>query len=192
MTPEEVHDHLVAIREVVDRAREERVRHSDMFVVWGIVLVCCTMATLAGDAVGWPWGWVTYPVLGSIAAGWTAWTAWGRGLRHDTYGGRIEGTAWASVVVGLVVLLLGGLTSGVLPLEAITPIVSVLAGVALTVAGAIYRTWVLAGSGWAFIGLALPCFFLPWQAQYALFAVALVFGYVVPGLVLMRRERRAV
>ena len=189
MTPEEAQAHLASIREVVDRAREERMQNSDIFVFWGVILVLCAVATLTGDALGWPWGWVSYPVACTLGGIWTGWVAFKRGLTRDTYGGRIEGALWGAVGLAMTVFLFGGLTSEVLPLEAVTPAISCLAGVALTTSGTVFKTPLLTYSGLAFILLSGPCFFLTWQAQYAVFAVALVFGYIIPGLILMRRER---
>ncbi len=190
MIQDEARDHLAIIREVVDRARTEQMASGDIYVGWGVVLVLCIALTLAGDAVDWHWGWVSFPVLGTITAVWTGVTARNRGLRRDTYGGRIEGTLWIAVGSGISILLAGGLGSDVLPLAAVIPSISVLVGVALLTSAAIYTQPMLRWSGVGFLLLAGPCFWLSWQTQYALFGVAMLFGYVVPGLMALRQEKR--
>jgi hypothetical protein len=182
---------LASIREVVDRARAERVRNGDIYVVWGVVLVLCIALTLLADALGQEYGWVAFPVLCTAAAAWSAWTARARGMRRATYGARIEGTMWASVGAAMFVLVFGGLASGALPLEAVVPIVLVMAGVGLFTAGAIYQEALLRWPGVAFGLTALPCMLLPWRAQYVVFGLALIAGYIVPGVLLMRKERSA-
>jgi hypothetical protein len=189
MTPEEARDQLSTIRGVMNRARVERNASGIVYVVWGLVLVICIAATLGGDAAGWPYGWVAFPVLCTLTGAWTGIRARSKGLRRESYGGRIEGVLWGTVWAGLFVLVFGGLASGALPLEMVIPIVSVLSGVALATSGVIFGQKLLGASGAAFLLLAGPCMFLDWRSQYAVFAVAVLLGHVVPGVLLMRQER---
>lgn len=191
MTPEEAQAQLSQIRRVMHRARAERVQGGGIYVVWGVVIVVCILCTLAGDVAGWPWGWVSFPVLCTLAGVWTGIRARGLGLQRTTYGGRVEATLWGAVSLGLLMLLGGGLATDVLPLEAVVPIVASLTGVALMASGTLFGERLLTGSGVGFVLMAGPCFALPWQVQYGLLAVALVLGYIVPGVILMRRERDA-
>lgn len=191
MTPEEARENLAVIRDVVDRSREERNRGGDIYVAWGVVLVLCTALTLGGNAVDVNWGWVSYPILGTLTAVWTGWTARSRGLSRVTYGTRIEGTLWSATGAALFAVLTGGLASGALPLGAVIPMVLAVVGVAQTTSGTIYKSRVLGWSGIGFLVLSPFCFAFDWQTQYALFGVAMVLGYVVPGVILMREERTA-
>jgi hypothetical protein len=191
LTPQEAQAQLGRIREVMDRARAERVRGGDIYVAWGVVIVLCILATLGADAAGWPWGWVSFPVLCTLTGIWTGVRSRALGLQRMSYGGKIEASLWGAVSLGLVALLGGGLATGVLALEAVVPVVTVLTGAAVLVSGTAFGERMLQVSGAGFVLLAAPCFLLPWRTQYALFAVALVVGYIVPGVILVRRERAA-
>lgn len=191
MTPEEARDQLAVIRDVIARARVERSASGAIYVAWGVVLVVCIAATLGADLAGWPYGWVSFPVLCTLTGIWTGFYARSRGLKRDTYAGRVEGTVYAAVGAAIFVLVFVGLATGALPLAVVIPVVSALTGVAVTTSGALFEHRLLKLSGAAFLLLPIPALFLEWRLQYAVFAVALVLGYIVPGVILMKQERDA-
>lgn len=188
MTPEEAQQHLQVIRQVVERARVERMAGAHIYVAWGAVIVVCIALTLGADAAGWPWGWVSFPLLGSLTGAWTAYEGRRAGLRRDTYGGRIEATLWFSAGTAIAVVLAGGLGSGTLPLEAVIPVISALTGAALCTSGTVFGQRLLTWSGVGFLLLVGPCFWLDWRTQYGLFGVAMLLGYVLPGVLLLRER----
>ena len=71
------------------------------------------------------------------------------------------------------------------------PAISAMTGVGLTTSGTIYEQRLLTWSGWGFLALVLPCLLLDWRTQYAVFAVAMVFGYVLPGIAVWRQGKSA-
>ena len=191
MTPEEAQEHLATIRRVVDRSRAERARSGDIYVVWGVIVVLCDALTLGAAWMDVDYGWVSWPILGVAGAVWTAYTAYTRDLSRKTYGTRVEGAVWQATGVAIFLLLTGGMTSGALPLTAIVPLVSALVAVAMVTSGAVYSTPLLTWSGWGMMATAAITLPLDWMAQYAIYGVAMVAFYIVPGVRLMRSERDA-
>ena len=192
MTPEEVHEHLAAIRRVIDRSQAERARSGDIYVVWGLVLLAADAIHLALDANGIHEGWLAWPIGSIFASAYATIVTRRRNQRVRTFGARIEATLWMAIGYATAVLTLGGMSSGQLQMELIGPIVCCMVSVAMITSAALFESPLMRASGVMFLALAVGCFLLPtWQSQYVLFGAGLLLGYVLPGLWWMREARRA-
>ncbi len=185
---DQAREHLAIIAEVVQRSRVERAKSGDIYVVWGVVTVICVVATLLSDYYDVLWGFLSWPVLCTVAAGWTATVARRRSLKRETYGTRIEGAAWLSAGAAMFVLVFGGLATQTLEISAIIPVVCCCIGSAMATSGSVYRSTMLKVASGLFFVTAAVCLFLAWQVQYMTFAVVMVLGYIWPGVVLMRED----
>jgi hypothetical protein len=191
VTPEEAHEHLAAIRRVIDRSRAERARSGDLYVVWGTVLVAADVFHLALDARGIPWGWVAWPISSIVGGTYAAIVIRRREQLVRTFGSRIEGALWMSMGAAMTLLIFGGLSSGAMRIELVGPLICSMVAVAMITSATLFDSPLMRASGVLFLVIAVGSFLVPWQAQYALFGVGLLFGYILPGLWWMREDRRA-
>jgi hypothetical protein len=186
-TPEE---HLAQIRQVIARSKAERARSGDIYLVWGLIIVLAEAATLAGEHLGFPWGWLCFPVGLPVGVLYAAWASRRRELDWSTFGARVEGQTWMFATAAMTVLFTAGFASGLLDLRAIVPLVCSVVGLAMGSSGALFDSRMFTLSGSMFIAVAGISCFLPMTSQHLLFMAAMVLGYLGPALVLLWGERR--
>lgn len=189
LRPEDAAAHIQAIRAMVDRSRSDRARTGDIYVAWGVIVGLALLLHAGLDLYGSATPWIAWPVLAPIGMGYAAWRGRQEAGQAITYASRVEARLWMIVGLVLLVLCIGGPMSGTLPLRAITPVVSGVIAVGLGTSSELYRYRPLGYAGTFFVVVALVSLYLPWQAQFALMGVALLLGYVVPGVMMTRAAR---
>lgn len=180
---------LQAIRDMLERSRSDRARTGDIYVAWALLVAIALAAHAALDAAGWsaPWAvWFALMPLGVAYAGYRGRQEAGRAV---TYASRVEGKVWLWAGVVVAALCIAGLGSKTLPPGAITPVVCGVVAVAMAVSGELYQSRVLAGSAALFLAVSVVGMFVPWHVQFGLMGAALLGGYVVPGITMMRAAR---
>ena len=131
-------------------------------------------------------GWMAWPILGSlggIIAG-VHGAREGKKQGASTFTDRVFMWVWISFTITMVILIVASVAMDQRP----GPIVSILTGMPTFITGAILRFRPLQVGGVLFWVLGVLSLFV-WPAHGALlFGVALLFGYIVPGMLLKRQE----
>jgi hypothetical protein len=107
-----------------------------------------------------------------------------------TFGFRVEGRMWMLATAALVGLMVAGFATGAMRVEAIVPTVCAVIGVCTGTSGVLFSSRPMTWAGWMFVACACGTFFVPLVAQHLLFDLALALGYLLPGALLLRDERR--
>lgn len=189
MTPQDAAEHVAALRAMVEQSRHARIRTGDLYLVWGGVVIAAMLGQVVLDALGVASPWIVWFGLTPFGVTYAVIRGRSEAAKVVTYASRVEGQAWLFVGLAMASLVAGGAGSGMLAPRAIVPIIAAMVAVALGTAAALYRAAPLVGSAVIFLVTSTVSWFLAWQVQFAAFAGALLFGYVVPGVWMMRASR---
>ncbi|MEM9673296.1 MAG: hypothetical protein AAF992_11915 [Bacteroidota bacterium] len=105
-----------------------------------------------------------------------------RKQRVKTYVGTIMQSLWLAVFVGIIITLIGaGFEIG---FRAAYPIILILYGIGIFISGSLFRFTPLIIGAVGTWSLALVAFFVPFQTQLLLLALATMISYIIPGFLL--------
>jgi hypothetical protein len=183
LTPEES---LATIQAMINQAKQSFHRMSFYFLLWGVLLIGATLFEFAMASMGRSYGWVAWPVMG--VGGGIASSRYGsrEGKRQasETMMDRVFLWIWTSFVLTMIVLI----ACTVLSRNAPGPAVTILTGLPTFATGTIIRFKPLVLGGMLFWVIGGISFFTTGTTGALLFVVAMLFGYIVPGYLLKRKE----
>lgn len=185
LTPEES---LRLIEGMIGQAKRSFSRMSFYFLLWGVLLTLSMLTTyLLADLSpairqGAPWG-----VAGALGGLISWWYGFRQHANEDVQNpmDRIIHWVWGSFVITMMLVIITTTARGEDPGMLIT----LLTGIPTLLTGQIMRFRPLIAGGMLFWAAGLAMHFLPGMfAHTALYCGAMVFGYIVPGLLLKRQE----
>jgi len=160
-------------------------KNSFYFIVWGIIFI------IAGIAEYFMFGnksiWMIWPIMSVIGAAITMVYGMKEGKRSgiQTAGDRINSFTWGAFGIGLLFVIVYSVYNQLSP----HPLVLMLAGSATFISGGISKfkpfIW---GALVLEIGAILTAFVIDTPYHGLISAICLLFGYVVPGLILRKSE----
>lgn len=184
MTPAES---LKLIEDMIGQAKRSFQRQSYYFLLWGVLLIAAMIVNYAlamrGSAVG-GYAWPVVGVLGGVLS-------FMHGAREDkrrqvsTAMDRVIAWLWMAFLATLLIqIIAGAVKGGNVPVGAIIA----LTGLPTFVTGQLMRFTPLIVGGALFWVLGAVSYFVPDQWAPLLYIAAMLFGYIVPGLLLKRQE----
>ena len=191
MTPHDAASDLAYIRGVIQQTREYTAARGIFFVVWGVAVTTALLLTwlqITGSLGG-----TQYEVWGAtMTLGWlvTMYVAWQQNREVVVpVNARLIGLNWTAVGIAMGLCFFVGTPFRTIGFQAIPGLSALFVGVG------IFNTAQLAGIRWlgavGVIWLLTGALMLAWPGFHTMLMMAalLVFGQIVPGLVLMREER---
>ncbi len=143
------------IKQIMDDSRKIVVDDGKGYIIWGILIVIGLLGTYflilekLSNYIGWVW-------LGSIGLGWiyTLLKHFRKTYRKrvQTFAGKILGAVWLSCGIAMTMIGFVGTGTGAIGAYSISPMMSVILGVAYFVSGIVYgQPWIknLAYGWWA-------------------------------------------
>lgn len=186
-TPEQS---LKLIDETIREAKRSFQKVHFYFLLWGVLFALAGIASFALMQAGSAYHWVGWPVmgvLGSIIAG-------VHGARQGRQQGamsamdRLNMWLWSCYTISLILVLVGTLANRMDP----NPWVLLITGLPTFVTGAMMRFRPLMIGGFVFWLSALVLFFALQAYSSLVFSLAILLGYVVPGMMLKKEEEHGV
>ncbi len=185
MTPEQS---LRVIERMIDQAKQSFSRLSFYFLLWGVLLTLAMTAThvLADEAQALRYGapWAVAGLLGGALSSWYG----SRQSRKEQVLNpmdRIIHWLWASFVIALLLVLFTTLLAGGDPAVPIT----LMTGIPTFLTGQIMRFRPLVWGGMLFWAAGVAMQLAPDPGtRAAVYCAAMMLGYIVPGILLMRKE----
>lgn len=177
---------LKLIEDMLRVAKQSFQRMSFYFLLWGGLLMIATLVEYFMGRAGLSNGWLGWPILGTlggIIAG-VHGAKEGRAKGVSTFTDRVFMWLWTAFTITLIILIVSMVSTGQRP----GPIVSILTGMPTFITGAILRFRPLQVGGVLFWVLGLLSLFIWPEHGALLFGVALLFGYIIPGMLLKRQE----
>lgn len=183
LTPEQS---LKLIESMIGQAKKSFHRMSFYFLLWGGLLLVATLTEYLMGRAGLPNGWMGWPILGTlggIIAGMHG-SKEGRRSGAATFTDRVFLWVWVAFTITLVIIIVSSVAVGSKP----GPWVSIITGMPTFITGGIlgFRPLIIGGILFWVLGV-LSLFVWPEQGAL-LFALALLLGYIVPGILLKRQE----
>lgn len=182
-------DELLFIKKVIEDSRKIVVDNGMGFIVWGILITAGMLfgyiKFLLNLQFDYIWAWVVI-----IAAGWafSFFKYYKRPTcKVETFAGRITGTLWFSFGISMSIAGFLGYWSGAIRGEYISSIIAVMLGAAYYISSALYewKWFKVVGILWWSGGILM--FYIAGIEQLLIMAILMIFGQVVPGIVIYRK-----
>ncbi len=177
-------DSLHIINSMIDQARFNFSKNSVFFILWGILLIAASLFELYGKSNGLFYHWAGWPIAGILG-----------GIGSTIYGNRKEkqqghvpnlerlyNQIWQVYLITLAMLIPALVFNHVTPngyIMLLTAFPTVLTGSVLK-----FRPLVWGGATFWVCGL-ITLFVLP-EMDNLLFAISLVTGYIIPGIMMKK------
>lgn len=176
---------LKIIEQMLRESKRSLHRNSFYFIMWAALLVPAGIAEslLFGSAGSW-FGWPAAGIIGGVMSGiYSSREEKRSGVK--TAGDRITSFTWGAFMFCLVLAIVYSLYNSLSP----TPLVLMLAGAATFISGGISRFRPFVWGGIILEAGAIVCGFFVEPAMHGIvFSVSIIFGYLIPGIMLRRSE----
>ncbi|MEQ8323089.1 MAG: hypothetical protein RIE58_01450 [Vicingaceae bacterium] len=173
------------INQMLQESKRSLHRNSFYFILWGIILLPAAFMDffLYGQAYSWL-GWPIVGAIGGIVSGIYG-SKEGRRSGEQTIGDRISMFTWGAFVFALLFVLFYSIANRL----STYPLVLLVSGMATFISGGIskFRPFLLGAAALA-LGALLCAFFVQSRYHGLVFIVAMVLGYLIPGLLLKKTE----
>ncbi len=176
---------LVIIEAMLQESKKSLHRNSFYFIMWGMLMIPIGIAE--SFLIGTKNFWIVWPIMGIVGGIVSSIYGIKEGKRTGavTSGDRIIGYTWG----GFGISLITGIAYSVYLQVPPHTIVLMLAGMATFISGGIsqFKPFVYGGIALE-IGAIACAFFVPFEYQGYVYAISLLFGYVIPGFILRQSE----
>lgn len=187
-------DSLRVIREMIDKARNQYSENGHLYLLWGWVVLCCSIAQFI---------LLTVVKTDKHPMVWMA--CWGAAIyqayylrkkkkteKITTYTDRMMGYIWISFFILMVLIGVAvGRTGGNEYYKLFGPVFLAMYGVPTFLSGMLlqFRPLVIGGAGcWALSALS---YFIPYDYHLLLLSVAMVIAWIIPGYRLRSEYKKA-
>jgi len=184
MTPDES---LRLIEGMINQAKQSFHRMSFYFLLWGVLLLLAMASQVLTGYAGWSdhgYAWGVVGIIGAVVSAIHGMRE-GKRTRVETATDRVLMWLWTAFIITLLTTVVGAGVAGYT-----TPVASimVLTGLPTFLTGQMMRFKPLIYGGILFWVLGAACFLAEPVIMAVLYIVAMLFGYIVPGLMLKRQE----
>lgn len=183
MTPSES---LQLIENMIGQAKRSFHRMSFYFLLWGVLLIAAMIANVLLATAGNTNGGIAWGVAGILGGVLSSIHGSREGRRQQAHGpmDRPLMWLWTSFVITMLTMIVAGAAGGQDP----GPAIVVLTGLPTFLTGQMVRFKPLIYGGILFWAIGAVSYFAAPITAAALYVVAMLFGYIVPGLMLKRQE----
>lgn len=181
---------LEIISQMIQSAKVSLSDDGIYFLLWGCAVFLCAMSQFILIQTGTSDGGIIWPIV-MIGAGVVS-TIIGRSraqkAKVKTF---VEGAIhyiWIAFGISLFIILVFANTNT--NWEGIYPMIMILYGIGTFVSGGVLRFRPLKLGGFFCWACAVAAFFVPFQYQLLIISAAVLFGFIIPGLMLRNRYKR--
>lgn len=178
---------LELINEMILKAKQSFSKVSFYFLLWGMLLFIAGIVEYYLDrVVHYEYSYVGWPVVGFIGGIIASIHGAAEGKKQGvmSYTDKVFMFLWSAFVVTLVLLIVGAVANDSNPGSYII----IMTGLPTFVSGGIMRFKPLIVGGLIFWAIGIFSFFFLDEYRSLLFSLAILFGYIIPGIMLKRSE----
>jgi len=179
---------LEIIQSMIALSREKLQQTGFHFILWGILVSVASILQYLCVSQNWSlfphyWVWPVITIMGSITTFLYEYRRAKSGYTKTKFG-RIYGFLWLGFAVTLITTIVLSVANDLQPV----PFILSITGLAVFVSGIIYNFIPLILGAFVFWGAAVGCLFFTPLDQLLLNAGALVVGYIIPGILLGKKN----
>ena len=186
-------EELAYIKKIIQDSRRKVIENGLGFIIWGILVLLGLLSTylliINKIHLSIPWNWIVL-----IGGGWL-FTFFKVGQykkkkRTSSFAEKIAGALWFSSGISMTLFGFIAPASGAVNGVFISPMISIVLGVAYFVSGFLYDyKWIsLLAFGW-WVG-AIIMFFYPGMHVFLIMSLMLILLQIVPGIILYRKFKK--
>ncbi len=188
-------EELSYIKQVMHDSRRTIVDNGISYIMWGVIIVLALMSSYfmivnnIEDNYGLNW-------IILIAIGWIFSMVWAKKNRKrhksSTFAGKILAAVWFSSGIAMTIIGFIGTTSGGVKGVFVSPVISVILGIAYFVSGFVYGSkWIsMLSIGW-WAGATLM-FYWPGMQVFWIMSLMMIFFQIIPGVYLYQQAKKEI
>jgi len=186
-------DEIAYIKKIMHDSRETFVDNGIGFIIWGLIIVLGLLSSyyMVINRIENNYG-LNWVIL--IALGWIFSLVIARkkkdGHKTKTLAGKMLNAVWLSSGVAMTIVGFIGTTAGAISGVFVSPIISLILGIAFFVSGIVYGSkWIsLISIGW-WAGSILM-FYWPGVQVFWIMSLMMIFFQIVPGIILYKQSKK--
>lgn len=178
---------LALINEMILKAKKSFSKVSFYFLMWGWILAFASLTEFVLLQINFsmPWlPWCVFPVVGAIWSG-VKGAKEGKKQQHSTFTDKLMAAIWSTFFITLIVIIVACILSGTNP----GPTITIVTAIPTIVTGFLIDFKPLKIGGIIFWLFGLLAFVAPSVYVPIIFSLAMLGGYIVPGILLKKLER---
>ncbi len=187
-------EELEFIKKVMQDSKRTVVDNGMGYIIWGILIVIGLLSTfisVVNQTYGFYWNWVVVVGIGWIYSLYDIITnRIHKRKRNKTFTSKILGSIWFATGIGMTILGFLMPITGALHGQYISPMLSVLLGIAFFISSVVYDYWwlMMISVGWWITAIIM--FFVPGIYTMLIMAGEMLFFQVVPGIILYTKFKK--
>ena len=177
---------LDVINQMVAQAKRSFQRSNFFFLLWGVLLAVAGIADHYLRANGFQTNGAVWGIASAIGGVVSAVYGYRQGKKQgvSTLMDRVQAAIWGTFAITMVLIIIGTVSQQINP----NPYILLLTGLPTFATGALIRFRPLMFGGVVFWAFGILSFFFLHEYSSLVFAAAIVFGYLIPGLLLRKHE----
>lgn len=185
---------LSYIKRIMEDSRKTFVDNGIGYIAWGVIIVLGLLSSylMLNYKVKALFGynWVMLVVIGWIFSFWRG-AKRKKNSRAKSFAGKIIASVWLSSGIAMSIVGFIGTTSGAINGLYVSPIISIILGIAYFISGVVYgNIWIsLLSIGWW--GGAILMLFWPGTQIFLIMSIMMILFQIVPGIILYLNTKKA-
>lgn len=194
MTTNQIESEITFIKKVIEDSRRATLDNGKYYILWGVLVGIASILTYAGVIMGLHENFINWVWMNCIVIGWVFTIIWGvkdrKKIKHVTFAGKMITHTWIGAGFTMAVIAFIGITTKVIPYDAICPIIAAISGGANYISSRVQKSgFILAVAiGW-WIGAGVM-FFMQGIEILLFYGVLLSLFSIIPGVVLYYRWKK--
>jgi len=188
-------EELSYIKEIMQDSRKAFVYNGFDYIFWGILIVLGLLSTYLAVIYHLDVN-TTYIWIVLIAIGWSVSIILSvkekKKRKASTFAGKIIGGVWFSAGVAMTLIGFVGTLSGAINGVFVSPIISLILGMAFYITGTIYGSKLISLTSIGWWGGAILMFYLPGMPSLLIMAFMMIAFQIVPGIALYNQAKKEV
>lgn len=191
MSTNHVESEISFIKKVIEDSRRATFDNGKYYILWGIIIGIASILTYFGSVKNLPENFINWVWMNCIIIGWAFTIIWGikdrKKIKHITFAGKMISHTWIGAGITMAVIAFVGITTKVIPYDAICPIIAAVLGGANYISSRIQRSGFILAVAFGWWAGATLLFFMTGINVILVFGILLSLFSVIPGIILYYR-----
>ena len=194
MSTHQLESEISFIKKVIDDSRRATLDNGKYYILWGVVIGVASVGTYIGAVNKWDENFINWMWMNCIIIGWVFSIIFGlqdrKKEKAKTFAGKMIMHTWIGAGISMAVIAFVGITSKVVPYDAICPLIAAVLGGANYISSRIQRSGLIlaVAIGW-WAGSAL-LFLMSGIEIMLVYGIMLILFSILPGVFLYAKWKK--